>query len=132
MPSNKGWFEEVWVPIHNRDPGDENVEGHQVFFQTRHPNSMKFHRYLKEVANLHDIKQRDYGRDDDPFANVRASEEWGIEGWVGAMVRLHDKVRRLQTLAQNGELSNEGAIDSFMDIACYAIIARVLFEDVLD
>lgn len=29
--SNKGWFEEVWVPIQNNDPGDEQVEGHQVF-----------------------------------------------------------------------------------------------------
>jgi hypothetical protein len=45
------------------------------------------------------------------------------------MVRLTDKVRRLQTLAQTGELSNEGAIDSFMDIAVYALIARVLFEE---
>jgi hypothetical protein len=45
------------------------------------------------------------------------------------MVRLTDKVRRLQTLAQTGELSNEGAIDSFMDISVYALIARVLFEE---
>jgi hypothetical protein len=33
---NKGWFEEVWVPIHNRDPGDENdwvVVGHTVKYE---------------------------------------------------------------------------------------------------
>jgi hypothetical protein len=45
------------------------------------------------------------------------------------MVRLTDKVRRLQTLAQTGELSNEGAVDSFMDIAVYSLIARILFEE---
>lgn len=158
---DKSFFEEVWVPIYNSDPGDEDdndpninpgccgqcgprgcgdIEpfdtddefvGREVL-EVRHPNSMKFHRYLKEVANLHDVKQRDYGREEDPFANVRASEEWGIDGWVGAMIRLNDKVRRLQSLAVTGRLSNEGAIDSFMDIACYAIIARVLFEDESD
>lgn len=128
---DKSFFEEVWVPIYNRDPGDE-TDTTDILMSVRHPNSMKFHRYLKEVANLHDTKQRDYGREDDPFANVRASEEWGIDGWVGAMIRLNDKVRRLQSLAVTGKLSNEGAIDSFMDIACYAIIARVLFEDESD
>ena len=30
MGSNKGMFEECWTPIHNRDPGDEQVEGHRV------------------------------------------------------------------------------------------------------
>jgi hypothetical protein len=149
--ANKGWFEPVWTPIYDNDPGDEDDQGamdtpgwvmeemnresaeenrpEEEVFDLRHPSSMKFHRYLKEIANLHDIKQRDYGRESDPFANVRASEEWGIEGWVGAMIRLNDKVRRLQVLAVNGKLSNEGAIDSFNDIACYSLIARILYED---
>jgi hypothetical protein len=80
------------------------------------------------MGELHDRKQADYGRGDDPFANVRASTEWGMPAWVGAMVRLTDKVRRLQTFADKGELANEGAIDSFNDIAVYAVIARVLYE----
>lgn len=95
----------------------------------RHPNSARFHELLAEAGRTHDAKQRDYGRGDDPFANVRASVEWGLPAWVGAMVRLTDKVRRLQSLAQKGELANEPAIDSFMDIAVYALIARVLYEE---
>lgn len=95
---------------------------------TRHPSSARFHELLKEAGDLHDRKQTDYGRGDDPFANVRASDEWGIPGWVGAMVRLSDKVRRLQALATKGALANEAAVDSFMDIAVYALIARVLYE----
>lgn len=94
----------------------------------RHPNSARFHEFLKEAGDLHDLKQTDYGRGDDPFANVRASEEWNIEGWKGAMIRLNDKVRRLQNLCKNGSLNNEAAEDSFMDIAVYALIARVLYE----
>lgn len=95
----------------------------------RHPNSERFHQLLTEMGELHDRKQEDYGRGDDPFANVRASEEWGIPGWVGTMARLNDKVRRLQSLRSKGSLANEAAIDSFMDIAVYALIALVLYEE---
>jgi hypothetical protein len=95
---------------------------------TRHPNSERFHAFLREAGELHDMKQADYGRGDDPFANVRGSEEWGVRGWLGAMVRANDKIRRLQTYARTGSLKNEGVVDSFMDLAVYALIARVLFE----
>lgn len=96
---------------------------------SRHPNSARFHELLKEVSGIHDAKQMDYGRGDDPFANVRASEEWGIPGWAGAMIRANDKVRRLQTFLKNGALKNEGVRDSLLDIACYAMIALVLYEE---
>jgi hypothetical protein len=94
----------------------------------RHPNSARFHELLGELAELHDLKQQDYGRDDDPFANVRASEEWGVPGWVGAMVRANDKIRRLQALIANGTLANVSAVDSLRVLAVYAVIALVLFE----
>ena len=93
-----------------------------------HLDSQQFHSILKELGELHDRKQRDYGRDNAPFANVEASADWGMPAWIGAMVRATDKLRRLQTLAQTGTLSNEGAIDSFNDLAIYAIIARILYE----
>jgi hypothetical protein len=75
---------------------------------------------------------KDYGRDHDPFANVRATEDWGIPAWVGAMIRLNDKVARLKSLAAKGSLNNEAAIDSFMDIAVYSLIACVLYEESLE
>lgn len=96
---------------------------------TRHPASEKFHRILRDLGHLHDRKQADYGSMTDPFANVRASNEWGIAEWVGAMVRATDKVRRLQTFARRGSLMNESALDAFDDLAVYAVIARVLYEE---
>ena len=95
----------------------------------RHPSSARFHAILRELGALHDQKQADYGRGDDPFANVRASEEWGLAPWLGAMVRATDKVRRLQTFARRGTLANEGVVDAFRDLAVYAVIAEVLFEE---
>ena len=95
----------------------------------RHPLSARFHQVLQRLGDLHDIKQLDYGAADDPFANVRGSREFGIRPWVGAMVRGNDKMKRLQNLAREGSLANEPAIDSFLDLAVYAIIGLVLFEE---
>lgn len=93
-----------------------------------HPNSARFHHLLEELGKLHDKKQIDYGKDDDPFFNINASEEWGVAPWIGALLRASDKMRRLQSLARTGELANESAEDSMRDIAVYAIIALVLYE----
>jgi hypothetical protein len=45
------------------------------------------------------------------------------------MVRANDKVKRLQKLAKEGSLANEAARDSFMDLAVYALLALILFEE---
>lgn len=88
----------------------------------------RFYEILKELAVLHAKKQLDYGADNDPFANVRGSAEWGVKPWVGAMIRATDKVKRLQKYARDGVLANEGAEDSLRDLAVYAVIALVLWE----
>lgn len=89
----------------------------------------RFHALLKEIGELHDKKQQDYGRDDDPFANVRASADWGVPAWVGALIRGTDKVKRLQKAARGGTLANEGVEDSMMDLAVYALIALILYRE---
>lgn len=106
-----------WSPMKNPEAPAE-----------RHPNSARFHELVEEIAALHDRKQADYGADDDPFANVRASKEWGVSAWVGALIRLNDKVKRLQSFVRKGSLANESAEDSMRDIAVYALIALVLYE----
>ena len=45
----------------------------------------KFDEVLQELKEMHDRKQADYGRTTDPFANVRASEDFGIPGYIGAL-----------------------------------------------
>lgn len=123
-------FDPLPDPIYHRTD-----ERSFYFFETlldeAHPSSKLFYDYLLEAALLHRDKQRDYGKETDPFANVRASEEWGIPGWVGCMVRANDKMRRLQTLATEGTLTNEAARDSFLDLAVYSIIGLVLYEQAL-
>lgn len=94
----------------------------------RHPASQRFHDLLKEIGELHDRKQADYGTHDNPFANLEASTEWGVRPFVATLVRMADKFRRLATYVLTGKLANEGVIDSLKDIAVYAIADIILFE----
>lgn len=88
----------------------------------------EFEKIIGEVLAMHRRKGADYGTDEDFFANVTQSQLWGIEPWVGAMLRLNDKVIRLQQAATRGSLANEGIEDSMLDIATYSIIALCLFR----
>ena len=93
-----------------------------------HIYSKRLHELLTELGHLHDKKQEDYGTDSNPLNNICASSEWGIEPWVGAMLRASDKIRRLQAFAIKGKLLNESAEDSLKDIAVYSLIALILLE----
>lgn len=100
----------------------------------RHPASARFLEILGELGSLHERKQRDYGRADDPFANVRAGSAFGVPAWIGCMIRAHDKIVRIQAAARNTlehgapELANEALEDSLRDLAVYAVIGLVLLE----
>jgi len=89
----------------------------------------RFYAEVQRIVDLHDKKQKDYGSNTDPFANVRASENWGVPGWKGALMRMDDKVHRLREFAKRGELANESAEDSMRDIAVYALIALILYRE---
>lgn len=89
----------------------------------------RFKDLIWDILNLHAKKQEDYGSDTDPFANVRSSGEFGVPPWVGALVRLNDKVTRLKNFASRRVLANESAEDSMMDIAVYALIGVVLYRE---
>lgn len=94
----------------------------------RHPDSARFHEVLAEIGQLHDKKQRDYGREDAPFANLEAASDFGLTPFLGTLVRMGDKFNRLKTYVRTGKLANEGVIDNLKDIAVYAIAEIVLFE----
>lgn len=95
----------------------------------RHPSSEKFHALLKEAGDLHDAKQSDYGTGKDPFANIRASEEFGVDAWIGSIMRGNDKMARIKSFIEKGSLKNESLRDSLMDLAVYSLISLVLYEE---
>lgn len=94
----------------------------------------RFLAALDEVRAMHMRKSEDYGSSlsGDPLANIRASEDYGIPAWIGAMIRAGDKVHRIKEFARKGSLANEGVKDSLLDLAAYALIAYVLYMEVSD
>lgn len=118
------------LPILERAYLEDKLSSELSGLPLRQPvSSARFHEILKELGELHDKKQRDYGSSTDPFANVRASKEWGCRPWVAALIRGSDKLRRLQRFAETGTLANESVEDSFRDLAVLAVIALVLWEE---
>ena len=95
-----------------------------------YPGSLQFLEAIEEIRAIHIKKSQDYGSPADPLANIRGGAELvGIEPWRSCLVRVADKVQRLRTYCRTGSLANESVEDAFMDLACYAIIALVLFRE---
>ena len=70
------------------------------------------------IAQVVIEKQHDYGHD-----NILVFKEQGL------VVRLWDKINRLKNLVwKNTEPKNESIVDTFTDIAGYAIIGLMLAE----
>lgn len=137
------WLEDkqdaaVMAPIWEKEI--PKVGGLREFIETnfgkeRHPDSQRFHAWLKDAGDLHDMKQRDYGTGEDPFANVRRCERYGIPAWVGCAIRMADKMARIEkaigqwAAGEDIHMSNESLLDSFNDLGVYAGIGKLLYED---
>lgn len=89
----------------------------------------RFLAKLELIREMHERKMADYGTGTDPYANVRASQEFGVAPWLGAIIRLNDKVTRIKAFVRNAVLKNEPMRDNFSDIAVYAIIAWILWDE---
>lgn len=89
----------------------------------------RFHALLAEMGELHARKARDYGANQDPLANLRRSAVFGIPPWKATLVRMGDKVQRLQAYCVNGSLANEGVEDTLMDLAAYSLLALILHRE---
>jgi len=70
-------------------------------------------------------KNHDYASDDDPFRNFRK------HGLLGIMVRLSDKISRLETFLEQGKLKvkEETIHDTILDIINYAILFEGYRQD---
>lgn len=90
----------------------------------------RFNEILKEMAELHEKKNKDYAGDD-YLSNFKMSEGMGIPAWKGVIVRMTDKLSRIMNLAksENAAVASETTSDTLTDLAIYAILARMLIEE---
>jgi len=91
----------------------------------------RFYELVDEMVKIHTAKNHDYAGIKDPLANLEACEEIGIEPWIGCFIRLMDKFDRIKNFVQQKELKvkSETIKDTFMDIAVYALLDYILYEE---
>lgn len=91
---------------------------------------------LSNALEVMKKKRVDYAPASDPFANLRRCEKLAcpacgekIPAWLGAMIRLEDKLSRLATLAGKGgvgAVSDESLVDTAVDAVNYIVITLCL------
>lgn len=143
----------VRARLSNTDPNDEKLIGYKLdqgdteprccgggppfrgdslLADSVHPTSQRFYDLCDRLKAMHASKSRDYGcpSGTDPLANIRNGAKFvGIPAWRAAMVRLSDKVTRLATFNATGTLHNEGVIDTLEDLASYALLSLLLYQE---
>lgn len=112
------------ITVHVPDKQIENERNHQ----TMHPAHVMFVTFVNRLKEISIGKGKDYGKADDPYQNVKAAVLFGCSPVLGVLIRMQDKMNRLQAFSINGALANESVEDSLDDIAVYAMIARVLLQ----
>ncbi len=91
----------------------------------------RFNEIVTEMVELHDRKNRDYAGSE-YLSNFLMCEKYiGIPAWKGCLIRLSDKMSRIMNIARTGEISvsDETITDTLMDLAVYAIVTRILYEN---
>ena len=102
----------------------------------KYPESQRLrdlHKELTEEAYaIIQKKNHDYtGGGDDPYANFRMANSFGVHPAVGLSLRIGDKLQRISTFANRGklEVDGEGLRDACTDIINYAILCYGLLTE---
>ena len=88
-----------------------------------------FDKLLKECEEIHDKKNTDYASKEDPLQNLKACTRIGLAPIYGTVVRIQDKMARVENFFLNGSLKNESLRDAFLDLAIYSLLAIVIMEE---
>gem|GEM_PF-2203006 len=109
---------------------DLNIEfvDKETQFFAEQPGYPAYQMGLLEAAKVHRKKNLDYGGGD-PFGNFKGVEEFGMEPWLGVIVRLSDKVSRVAVLAKSNELGHvedESIEDTLLDLGNYSLICLAM------
>jgi len=91
----------------------------------------RFDRLLFEMEKLNRAKRHDYAKNEDIFSNFRVCELGGIPAWKGCAVRLSDKFSRLMQFMKEEklEVKDEKIEDTLLDLANYALITLILYQE---
>lgn len=90
------------------------------------------HNICDRAKSIMRAKNADYtAQSSDPFANFRGSTYLGIDPVLGILLRMQDKLMRLRSFAEHGELKvvDEGIEDTAIDVVNYTILALAMLKE---
>ena len=102
------------------------------FITKKYPETTKMFQDMQfEQWELFCKKQKDYGpKNISVGSNLETEEEVNL-ALTGLWFRMNDKMQRFQQIViNNQEPENESLMDTFMDLANYALIAQLVKEKV--
>ncbi len=87
---------------------------------------------LDNMQKVYEAKDSDYSATGLPMGNLRKCEDAGIDAWRGCLVRIGDKMSRLENFLKEKEylVISEKAEDTVVDLANYAILMSCLIEEI--
>jgi hypothetical protein len=87
---------------------------------------------LDNMQSVYEAKDNDYSATGRPMGNLRKCEDAGIDAWRGCLVRIGDKMSRLENFLKEKEylVISEKAEDTVIDLANYAILMSCLIEEI--
>ena len=81
----------------------------------------RFHEIVNSMANLYAKKNENYG---DSFGQL-----YKDLGPISGLVPLHNKLDRLTNLIKGGRNDFESIEDTLKDLACYAVMNLIAYEE---
>lgn len=81
--------------------------------------------FFDECLETSQKKNADYtGKDNDPFGNFKSVNILGISTEVGFLTRMMDKMKRIASFVENGQLQvmDESVTDTLQDLANYSCL----------
>lgn len=99
--------------------------------ETLHPSKIMFGELLERMAQISKAKSHDYSGDEDPMSNFRQCEAMGLPAWKGIVVRLTDKLSRIQNFCKKESLQvkDESVEDTLLDMANYALLCIIMYRE---
>lgn len=94
------------------------------------PGHPEYYKLLDELRDLHRRKTNDYSGEI-PLQEMRDIEEFGVDPYIGVIIRMRAKFGRLKNLVRNKEMmcKSESILDTLMDIASDALIAIIFYKE---
>ena len=113
----------------NEEYYDETLIGQATSTAADH-TMFNYNRYVEYMRDVHEAKNHDYSPDEESFGNFKESEKISIRDYVGAFIRLQDKltrVRKLLSIPRDAhKVVDEKLEDTLVDLANYCLIVSTL------